>query len=86
MSWWSWMWVIWGLSFFAIEVPGIVLNNKHDKIGDIPREHRTLTENLRWLFATDKDSARARWRGLRRFALLAGIVWLGVHIAVVNWV
>lgn len=79
MSAWSWTWIFWALSFFAIEVPAIVLNDKNDVSGK-PRDFRTLTENLRWLFATDKDGARARWRGVRRFALLAGLAWLAAHL------
>jgi len=86
MSWWSVLWICWAVAGAAIELPGIVLNDKYDHQGNVPRRHRTLTENLRWLFATDKAGARARWRGLRRFALLAGLAWLAVHLAVANWV
>lgn len=80
MSAWSWTWLFYALAGLAIELPAIVLNDRHDHIGDKPRDYRTLTENLRWLFATDKDGARARWRGVRRTALLAGLAWLAAHL------
>lgn len=76
------LWILWGLAFFAIEIPGIVLNERYGE----DHEYRTLTENLRWLFATDKAGARARWRRLRRFFGLAAVVWLAVHLMVSNWV
>jgi hypothetical protein len=83
---WTIYWVlIWGvIGFGAPEIVGIVLN-KYDKTPNV-NEHRTLTENLRMLFATDKDGVRARYRGLRRFAGLAILVWLVVHVMVRNFV
>jgi hypothetical protein len=79
MSAWSWTWIFWALSFAAVEIPAVVLNEKYDAEGK-PRELRTLSENLRWLFATDKAGARARWRGVRRTVLLAGLAWLAAHL------
>jgi hypothetical protein len=83
------MWrLAWGLIITAAlltELMGIILNDKYDSL-EKPRRYRTLTENVRWLFATDKEGARARYRGLRRFALLAGMAGLAVHFAVENWV
>jgi hypothetical protein len=86
VSKWTIYWVlVWGvIGFGAPEVVGIVLN-KHDKTPTI-KERRTLTENLRMLFATDKDGVRGRYRGLRRFAAIAILGWLAVHIMVVNFV
>lgn len=85
---WSLAWVLLVLVGVGIEGAGIFLNEKYDRDDDptTTREKRTATENLRWLFATDKDSARARYRGLRRFAMLGIGLWLVVHVAVPGWV
>jgi hypothetical protein len=80
--------VSWALIFVAAvvtEVMGIAFNDKSDAAGK-PREFRTLTENLRMMFATDKAGARARYRGLRRASLLGGLAWLAIHLLVENWV
>lgn len=86
MSNWTLYWVLfWGvIGFGAPEVVGLILN-KYDKTPDI-NERRTLSENLRYLFATDKEGVRSNYRRLRRFAGLAILVWLAVHIMVVNFV
>lgn len=78
-------WILALLAWLVCEVAGIALNEKYDAEGK-PRSHRTFTEMVRWLFATDKAGARARYRGLRRFAGLAGLAWLVVHFLVENWV
>lgn len=58
------MWIVGALlSFLAIEIPGVILNNQGK-----PREQRTLSENVRWLFALNKPHARIRYRTLRRSA------------------
>lgn len=78
-------WILIFLAAVITEFMGIAFNDKSDAAGK-PREYRTLTENLRMLFATDKSGARARYRGVRRFSLLAGLAWLAVHLLVENWV
>lgn len=84
MSGWSLVWVGFGLYFAVAEGSAIVLNEKHDYLGVKPRDMRTLSENLRWLFASDKDRARARLRRTRRsvgiLTLVGGGAWLAIHL------
>lgn len=80
MSAYQWLWVFWCLQFFTIEIPAIIMNRRSDKAGGV-RQHRTLTENVRLVFATGKDSTRARWRAGRRIVFIAGFGWLVLHFA-----
>ena len=78
-------WILAITAWIVCEAAGIALNERRDLEGK-PRSHRTFTELARWLFATDKAGARARYRGLRRFAGIAAVGWLAVHFMVENWV
>jgi hypothetical protein len=78
-------WILIFVAALVTEVMGIAFNDKSDAAGK-PREFRTLTENLRMMFATDKAGARARYRGVRRVSLLGGLAWIAVHLLVENWV
>lgn len=44
-------------------------------------QHRTITENVRWLAATDRDGQHAPMRRARRVALLSSVTWLALHLA-----
>ena len=64
-------WILWVLMFLAIE--GLAIARKAP--GD------TLTEHLRWLFATRNKPPGWRWR---RYAWLAGMAALFTHV-LVGW-
>jgi hypothetical protein len=69
-------WAAWGIAFFVIEVPAII-KNKHGGRDDY--QHRTLTENVRWLAATDRDGQSAKLRRFRRIGLLGTVAWGVAH-------
>lgn len=68
MSWWTIAWIIWILSFFAIEIPAIR--------NDVP--HDTLSEHTRRWFSTKTRLGRTVWL----FVSGAFAAWFIVHIAV----
>lgn len=65
----DWLWVLWILGFFAIEIPAIVHEKRHGS-------GATLTAHVRrWFSARDKSPG---WR-LRRLALAVLLLWLPLH-------
>lgn len=73
MSIWSWLWVAWLAAFAALEGVALVRKAPDD----------TLSEHLWKWFAIGQPGARPPMTGavqLRRFALLAGLVWLAAHL------
>lgn len=69
-------WAAWGATFFIVE--GLALRkNRHGGRADY--QHRTLTENVRYLAATDRDGQQAKFRRLRRVALLSTVSWGVAH-------
>lgn len=72
----SYAWAVWGLGFAIVE--GLALHkNKRGGLADY--QHRTLTENVRWLAATDRDGKKAKFNKLRRIALLSTVAWGVAH-------
>lgn len=77
MSLWTWAWLGWGAIFCIIE--GMALFNS--KPGDTLSEHAWA-----WLgYNAPKGQALklrhpSGWTRLRRFALLAFLAWLAVHL------
>lgn len=69
-------WAIWGAAFFAIEGAAMYKNKKG---GRADYEHRTLTENVRFLAATDRDGQQAKFRRERRIGLLGTVAWGVAH-------
>lgn len=69
-------WAGWAALFFAIEAPAIIKNHHG---GREDYQHRTLTENVRWLAATDRDGKTAHLRKFRRVGLLALVSWGVAH-------
>lgn len=66
MSTWTQLWVVWLLMFAAIE--GAALANK--------KSEDTLSEHVwKWFSIRHKGNG---WR-MRRFSLLAFLVWLAAH-------
>lgn len=82
MSLWSVGWIVWGSLFAVLEGTGIFYNIRNGKGFAM----RTLTQNLRWIFATAPGGSHYPWHTFRRVLLLAAVAWLGVHLAVPNWV
>lgn len=84
VSAWSLAWLGGLLYFLIVEGSAIFLNERSDYLHVKPRDHRTLSENLRWAFASDKAGARARFRGARRsvgiVTLVGGGAWLAIHL------
>ncbi|MCX4572276.1 hypothetical protein OHB41_03565 [Streptomyces sp. NBC_01571] len=77
MSPWTLSWAVWLAAFGVIE--GLALANK--------RPDDTLSEHVwRWFAVTRHDPQPDGWTRLRRFALLAGMSWLGVHFLTGGWV
>lgn len=74
MSVWTWAWIGWAVYFLAVE--GLALTNSAR--GDSLSEH-----GWAWLgyAATGKGTLRrpSGWTRLRRFLLLAFLVWLLAH-------
>jgi hypothetical protein len=64
-------WAAWTAAFFAIEMPAVIKNAKGS--GRLDYQHRTLTENLRWLGATDRDGKLAKHAHLRRMLMISGL-------------
>lgn len=64
-------WAAWVALFFAIEMPAVVENARGK--GRLDYEHRTLTENLRWLGATDRDGKKAWHAKSRRMLMVSGL-------------
>ena len=75
-GWYSVAWAGWGVAFFLIEGLAIRKNNHG---GREDYQHRTLTENVRFLAATDRDGQQARWRRFRRIGLWSLLAWLVPH-------
>jgi hypothetical protein len=73
----SWVWAAWAL-IFAVTEGLAIRKNKHGGYADF--QHRTLSENARFVFATDRDGRRARLKRLRRFSLVAAVSWLTAHL------
>lgn len=69
-------WAAWAVGFGVIE--GLALY-KNKRGGREDYEHRTLTENVRFLAATDRDGARAPLKKLRRVGLLSLVSWGVAH-------
>lgn len=77
MNPWTLSWVVWLAAFGVIE--GLALLNKRP--GD------TLSEHVWHWFAVARSTPQPDgWTRLRRFALLAGVTWLGVHFVTGGWV
>lgn len=68
MTPWTWLWLAWIVSFFAIEVPAIRNDIKND----------TLSEHVRLWFRTDTKLGRTLWL----FVSGSFAAWFIVHIAV----
>lgn len=69
-------WATWAAAFGVIEGLAIYRNKRG---GRADYEHRTLTENVRFLAATDRDGQRAPFRRLRRVGLLGVVSWGVAH-------
>lgn len=69
-------WALWGAAFFAIEGAALYKNKRG---GTEDYQHRTLTENVRFLAATDRDGQKAPFRRQRRISLLGAVSWLVAH-------
>ncbi len=76
-GWYSAAWAGWAAAFAVIEGAGVQANKRG---GQADSEHRTLTENIRFLAATDRDGQHSRLRVWRRIALLTGLSWLAAHM------
>ncbi|WP_330478689.1 hypothetical protein OG301_26790 [Streptomyces platensis] len=77
MSPWTLSWVVWLAAFGVIE--GLALARKRP--GD------TLSEHVwQWFAINQRDQMPSGLTRLRRFALLAGVTWLGVHFVTGGWV
>jgi hypothetical protein len=63
-------WAGFTVLFFAIEIPAVIANKRG---GREDYQHRTLTENIRAVFATDRDGAHAKHPKLRRIAGISSI-------------
>lgn len=72
----SYAWAVWGASFFVIEGAAIYKNARG---GRADYQHRTLTENVRWLAATDRDGQQAALKKFRRVGLLSAVAWMVAH-------
>lgn len=69
-------WAAWGAAFFIIEGAAIYRNVRG---GRDDYQHRTLTENVRWLAATDRDGQKAKFKRFRRVGLLSTVAWMVAH-------
>jgi hypothetical protein len=86
MNGWSVLWLGWllvtGVVFGVVEGTAIEKNKLGDALGK-PRQNRTLTEQVRVLFAFDKDGFRRRHAAWRRVAFLMVFLpfsaWLFLH-------
>jgi hypothetical protein len=63
----SWLWLIWGLAFIAVEGTALIVK-------DGPDRPRTLTANVRWLI-----SGAGWWHYTARAVLAAALAWLPGH-------
>lgn len=72
MTVWTWLWFGWGAYFAVVE--GVALFNS---VGN-----DTLSEHV-WAFLGYEErrvGPPTGWQRLRRFATLAGLAWLVVHL------
>lgn len=77
MSPWTLSWVVWLAAFGVIE--GLALARK--------RPDDTLSEHVwRWFAVARPGAQPDGFTRLRRFALLAGVTWLGAHFLTGGWV
>jgi hypothetical protein len=70
---WTWLWIGWIAIFAVIEGAAVLRKASGD----------TLSEHVWKWFAIGRGGDRPRltgWVPLRRFALLAGLTWLVVHL------
>ena len=81
MTVWLFLWLVW-LLFFAV-VEGMALFNS--KPGDTLSEHVWAWFGTEWKKG-QSPRKRSGWTQLRRFALLAFMVWLTVHFITGGWV
>jgi hypothetical protein len=74
---WTWLWLGWIAIFGIIE--GIALTNS--------QHSDTLSEHLWSWFGYDREGRKSRkgWARLRRFLLLAFLIWLILHVVTSGW-
>lgn len=73
---WTVLWIVWLLTFLVIE--GVALSRKE--------KNDTLSEHVwRW-FSTAKGQKPTRTTQVRRFLLLAFVIWLALHFMTGGWV
>lgn len=75
-GWHSWAWLVWMLFFLIVEGDAVIKNIQG---GRDDWQHRTLTENVRWLAATDRDGLIVKFGKFRRLALIFLMSWLVFH-------
>ncbi len=64
---WTRAWILWIVMFFSIEMPALIKR----------REGATLSEHVwEWFSIRGKST---QWR-LRRFSLLAFLIWVSAHL------
>lgn len=70
MSWWTLLWLGWGVYFLIVEGMALFNSTKGD----------TLSEHV-WAFLGFSDGMRypTGWTRLRRFIVLAFMAWLSFH-------
>lgn len=76
-GWYSVAWAVWAAGFAVVE--GLAIHKNIKGSGRNDYQHRTLTENVRWLAATDRDGSKAKFRKLRRVALISTVSWGVAH-------
>jgi hypothetical protein len=69
MNGWAWLWLLWGISGLALELPAVF----NHQLGD------TLSEQLKWILGIGRPLTW--WIKLLRFIALAFWAWLPVHLA-----
>jgi hypothetical protein len=74
VSLWTWAWAGWAVYFLVVE--GMALFNS--KPGDTLSEHVWAFIGIRRKAADPRDPSG--WTRLRRFAVLAFLAWLSVHL------
>ena len=75
-GWHSYAWAGWFATFLIVEGNALYKNARG---GREDYQHRTLTENVRWLAATDRDGLTTKFGRFRRVALIGSLGWLVIH-------
>jgi hypothetical protein len=78
LSGWAVGWLAWVTAFAVLEAAAIHQDAKHDD-----RVKRTLSANLRYVFATDSVTGvplAVKHGKMRRFALTTGLNWFQHHL------